>query len=87
MSSSLGRGLSRRKAVTEMLREVWMRSCAPLFVPGGKLQLGLAVRRRTERPTRYDSDSSDPHEFTNLADKSEMKDTVDQLKQLLHNPP
>ena len=39
-----------------------------------------------EKAQLYDHEN-DPKEFTNLAEKPEMKGTIEQLKQLLHNPP
>ncbi len=58
--------------------------------------MGKTIRTERWRYTEWDEGKlgielydheSDPHEFTNVAEKAEMKGTIQQLKQLLHNPP
>lgn len=58
--------------------------------------MGKTIRTERWRYTEWDEGrlgselydhQEDPHEFTNLAEKPEMKGTIEQLKQLLHNPP
>jgi uncharacterized sulfatase len=62
----------------------------------GKQIMGRSIRTERWRYTEWDEGrlgselydhENDPQEFTNLAEKSEMKGTIEQLKQLLHNPP
>jgi iduronate 2-sulfatase len=61
----------------------------------GKQIMGRSIRTDRWRYTEWDEGrlgselydhESDPHEFTNLAEKAEMKETIDHLKQLLHSP-
>jgi iduronate 2-sulfatase len=58
--------------------------------------MGRTIRTERWRYTEWDEGKSgvelydhdaDPEEYTNLAEKPEMKGTIEQLKQLLHNPP
>ena len=58
--------------------------------------MGRSIRTERWRYTEWDEGrlgselydhEVDPSEYTNLADKAEMKGTIEQLKQRLHNPP
>ena len=58
--------------------------------------MGKSIRTERWRYTEWDEGrlgvelydhENDPQEFTNVAQKPEMKETIEHLKQLLHNPP
>jgi len=58
--------------------------------------MGKTIRTERWRYTEWDEGrlgvelydhENDPQEFTNVAQKPEMKETIEHLKQLLHNPP